>query len=596
MDDRRQTRAATTSVPDRAAAATVPDATATVAATAATVPDAAAAGDRPRLPWAWRIAAFVVPGVFFVVLFAWPVATIIGTGLRGEGAGEGFLAVLTSARIGRILWFSTWQAAASTVLTLLIGLPGAWLVARVDFPGRTLVRAAVTVPFVLPTVVVASAFTSLLGPGSPVMAWLATVFGMASPPRLTGTIWAVLAAHVFFNVAVVVRTVGSRWANVDRRLPAAAQALGASPWQAFRLVTLPLLRPAVVAAALITFIFTFTSFGIVLILGAPGMATLEVAIYRATAQLLDLPQAAALAILQLVVVVASLVATARFGRTGRVVGGGTAAAAPQAPTRPMTWVGVAAVLTMLAVVIGLPIAVLVERSLAVGDGHSLQWWRQLSDVGGVMAVSPWRATVTSLVFAVAATVIATLVGGAAAVAITSRRGHLGRVFDLLLMLPLGVSAVTVGFGFLITLDTPPFDLRSSPVLVPLAQALVAIPFVVRILVPALAAVDERLRSAAAILGARPSKVWRHVDLPILFRSATVAAGFAFAISLGEFGATVFLARVATPTLPVAIYRFLGQPGAANQGRAMAMSCVLMIVTVVAIAAVDRIRIADLGAF
>lgn len=558
------------------------------------VPDAAAVA-RPTLPTGWLVAAFVVPGVFFLVLFAWPVATIIWTGLSGEGAGEGFLAVLTSARVGRVLWFSTWQAAASTLLTALVGLPGAWLVARVDFPGRTFVRAAVTVPFVLPTIVVASAFSSLLGPGSPVMAWVGDVFGMAEPPRLTATIWAVLAAHVFFNVSVMVRTVGSRWANIDRRLPAAAQALGASPWQAFRLVTLPLLRPAVVAASLITFIFTFTSFGIVLILGSPGMATLEVAIYRATAQLLDLPQASALAVLQLLAVVASLVATARFGRVGNVAGG-TAAAAPLRPTRWTTWAGVGAVLALLTVVIGLPIAVLVERSLAVGDGHSLQWWRQLSDVGGVMAVSPWQATLTSVVFAVAATVVATLIGGAAAVAITARRGRLGRAFDLLLMLPLGVSAVTVGFGFLITLDTPPFDLRSSPMLVPLAQALVAIPFVVRILVPALAAVDDRLRSAAAVLGAPPSRVWRHVDLPILFRSATVAAGFAFAISLGEFGATVFLARVTTPTLPVAIYRFLGQPGAANQGRAMAMSCVLMIVTVIAIAAVDRIRVADLGAF
>jgi thiamine transport system permease protein len=591
--------------------------------TAVPVPDAAAA-ERRGIPAGWRIVAFVVPGAFFAVLFVWPVGTIIGTGLTGEGAAGGILDVVTSGRIAGILWFSTWQAVASTVLTLLVGLPGAWLVARVDFPGRTLVRAAVTAPFVLPTVVVASAFTSLLGPGSPVMAWVADLTGMARPPDLTGTIWAVLAAHVFFNVAVVVRTVGSRWANLDSQLGAAAQTLGATPWQAFRRVTLPLLRPAITAAAVIVFLFTFTSFGIVLILGSPGMATLEVAIYRATAQLLDLPQAAALAILQLVVVVASLLATAHFAgagtgarprgrrgdrsrsddgsggrqRGGAPAGGGaaTAAAAPRRPARPTTWAGVVAVLVLLFVVIGLPIAILVERSLAVGDGHSLRWYRELSDVVGVMAVSPWEAVRNSMVFAVAATVVATLVGGAAAVAITARRGRLGRVFDLLLMLPLGVSAVTVGFGFLITLDTPPLDLRSSPVLVPLAQALVAIPFVVRILVPSLRAVDDRLRQAAAVLGANPSRVWRHVDLPILFRSATVAAGFAFAISLGEFGATVFLARAGTPTLPVAIYRFLGQPGAANLGRAMAMSCVLMVVTIVVVAVVDRLRIADLGAF
>lgn len=253
-----------------------------------------------------------------------------------------------------------------------------------------------------------------------------------------------------------------------------------------------------------------------------------------------------------------------------------------------------AVLGLLGVVIGLPVAMLVTGSLSVADGFGLDWWTSLDEVTGVMAVSPLEAVGNSLVFAVAATVVAIVIGGAAAVAITLRRGRLGAVFDLLLTLPLGVSAVTVGFGFLITLDTPPVDLRSSPVLVPLAQALVAIPFVVRILVPALRSIDDRLRGAAAVLGAAPTRVWRHVDLPILWRSATVAAGFSFAISLGEFGATVFLARATRPTLPVAIFRFLGQPGAANVGRAMAMSCVLMIVTVVAITVVDRIRVADVG--
>lgn len=555
------------------------------------VPDAARR-QRDRLPRAWRWTVFGVPGVFFAVLFLWPVGTIIATGLTEQGAAGDVVEVLTSSRVRGVLWFSTWQAVASTVLTLLVGLPGAWLVARVDFPGVDLVRAAVTVPFVLPTVVVATAFTSVLGARSPVMATIGRLFGMAEPPVLTQTIWAVLAAHVFFNVAVVVRTVGSRWANLDPALPGAAQALGASPWQAFREVTLPLLRPAIAAAAAITFLFTFTSFGIVLILGAPGMATLEVAIYRATAQLLDLPQAAALALLQLVVVVVSLVVTARFGTA---TAGSASTAARQ--VRPRGWAGwgrVVAVLGLLGVVIGLPVAMLVTGSLSVVDGFGLDWWTSLDEVTGVMAVSPLEAVGNSLVFAVAATVVAIVIGGAAAVAITLRRGRLGAVFDLLLTLPLGVSAVTVGFGFLITLDTPPVDLRSSPVLVPLAQALVAIPFVVRILVPALRSIDDRLRGAAAVLGAAPTRVWRHVDLPILWRSATVAAGFSFAISLGEFGATVFLARATRPTLPVAIFRFLGQPGAANVGRAMAMSCVLMIVTVVAITVVDRIRVADVG--
>lgn len=76
----------------------------------------------------------------------------------------------------------------------------------------------------------------------------------------------------------------------------------------------------------------------------------------------------------------------------------------------------------------------------------------------------------------------------------------------------------------------------------------------------------------------------------------VAALFAFTISLGEFGATVFLARPETPTMPVAIYRFLGQPGALNYGQAMAMSVLLMLVCAIAFIAIDRFRLGDGGEF
>jgi thiamine transport system permease protein len=161
--------------------------------------------------------------------------------------------------------------------------------------------------------------------------------------------------------------------------------------------------------------------------------------------------------------------------------------------------------------------------------------------------------------------------------------------DVLLMLPLGTSAVTVGFGFLIALDDPPLDLRTSVLLVPIAHAIVAIPFVVRAMVPVLRSIDPRLRDAASVLGASPARVWREVDLPVVSRAIAIAAGFAAAISLGEFGATLFIARPDTPTLPVAIYRLLGRPGSANFGQAMALSTVLMVITMLVVLAVERVR-------
>ncbi len=161
------------------------------------------------------------------------------------------------------------------------------------------------------------------------------------------------------------------------------------------------------------------------------------------------------------------------------------------------------------------------------------------------------------------------------------------------MLPLGTSAVIIGFGFLVSLGSVPFlpiDLRTSALLIPIAHALVALPFVVRATVPVLRSVDGRLREAAAVLGASPSRAWREIDLPIVGRAALVGAGFAFAVSLGEFGATLFIVRPDVPTMPVAIFRLLGQPGVLAFGQAMAMAVVLMIVTTVSVMALDRLRL------
>src|SRR6185312_16952765 len=121
-------------------------------------------------------------------------------------------------------------------------------------------------------------------------------------------------------------------------------------------------------------------------------------------------------------------------------------------------------------------------------------------------------------------------------------------------------AVTIGFGFLVALDRWPVDLRAKAILVPIAQAVVAIPFVIRAVVPALRSIDPRLRDAASMLGASPRRVWREVDLPITARAFAVAAGFCAAVSLGEFGATLFIVRPDWPTVPIAISRFLGKVG------------------------------------
>jgi thiamine transport system permease protein len=173
---------------------------------------------------------------------------------------------------------------------------------------------------------------------------------------------------------------------------------------------------------------------------------------------------------------------------------------------------------------------------------------------------------------------------------------MGRILDPLFMLPLATSAVTLGFGYIISLDRPPLNLRSSIILVPIAHTLVAMPFVIRSTLPAVRRIAPHLREAADTLGAEPQRVWREVDWPLSRRALLVGALFAFTVSMGEFGATLFIARPQTPTMPVAIFRFLGQPGALNYGQALAMSTLLMVVCALGFVVIERFRLGDEGEF
>ena len=533
------------------------------------------------------VALAALPLAFISLFFIWPVATILLRGLAPGGVLDltGPLRVLMRPGTLDVAWFTFWQAVLSTLLTLALGLPGAYVFARFEFPGRRLLNALALVPFVLPTVVVGAAFLALIGPRG--------ALGL----RLDHTIWAILAAHVFYNCAVVLRVVGGVWAQLDPRTEEVARVLGASRWGAFRQVTWPLLRPAVLSAASIVFLFTFTSFGVILILGGTGYSTIEVAVYRAAAVLLDLPAAATLALLQLTFLAVLLVVYARLQAKAAVNQRLTAArVSARRPRGRAEWAFVGATVALLVLVLGLPLAALVERALAGSGGYSLANFGALfgDSARGALFVPPIDAIRNSLVFATAATAICLPLGLLAGAVIAYRRGAVATAFDALLMLPLGTSAVIVGFGFLVSLGQLPIDLRTSPLLIPIAHALVALPFVVRATVPLLRSIDRRLHEAAAVLGASPARAWRMVDLPLVGRAVLVGGVFAFAVSLGEFGATLFIVRPDAPTMPIAIFRLLSQPGTLAFGQAMAMATVLMAVTAIAALCFDRLRVNAVG--
>lgn len=580
-------------------------------------------------------SAFCIPIAFLALFFLYPLATIVWLGLASTGAG---LAALADGYYWRVLWFTTWQAALSTALTLLAALPAAFVFARYTFPGKSLLRALAGVPFVLPTVVVAAAFGALLGPRGALNPLLQALLRLDQPPiQIGNTLALVLIAHVFYNFSVVLRLVGGFWANLDPRLEQAAAVLGAGRWRVLRTVTLPLLLPALGAAALLVFIFCFTSFGVVVILGGPRFATIEVEVYRQMAQLLRLDVAALLSLLQLGCTLLLTLAYTRLAARSAVPldlrpRGATERRARTTGERAL----VGAVCALLLVLAGAPLGALALASL--GGSEPLAYYRALGTnrTGSIFYVSPLAAIGNSLLLATATTVASLALGTLGAYLLRAQnverktqnakrevqnaklrmqsaahteaserrrdqcspvqlfyvlRSTFYGLLDALFVLPLGTSAVTLGLGFLVAFARPPLALRSSPLLLVAAHTLVALPFVVRAVLPVLRALDPQLREAAASLGATPLRAFLAVDLPLLTPALLAGVAFAFTVSLGEFGATLLLARPEFPTLPLAIYRLLGQPGALNYGQALALSTLLMLVTAGVFAALERVRYA-----
>lgn len=555
------------------------------------------------LPWLGVI-------LFLGVFFFYPLAHILWVGLNPAALitiQTDSLLVIRDASL-----FTVYQSILSTLLTLALGLPAAFLFARYDFIGKSFLRILTAIPFMLPTVVVAAGFTALLGPRGWMNIALIHLFGLVTPPIIfTGTLWAILMAHIFYNTTIVIRIVGNAIAHLDPRLEQAARTLGAKPISVLRHVTLPLLSPSILAAALLVFIFDFTSFGVILLLGGPRFSTLEVAIYTQAMSFFNLPLAALLSLIQLFfTLVFSILYSRILPRTVvHVTPRADVSAHPNSQLQK-TFVFIFSIL--LFIFFFLPLSALPLRSvlrLEADEGQRGQvhygltgdYYGELfvNRTDSIFYVPPFAAIGNSLGYAGLTVILSLLLGFPVATAL-AHPGRITRLLDPLLMLPLGASAVTLGLGLIITFNKPVFAsqfmLVSSPLLVPIAHTIIALPFVIRTLQPALASIPDRLRQAAVVLGASPRQVWFAVDWPIVSKATLSAAVFAFTISLGEFGASSLVVRPEYPTLPIAIARFLSLPGGLNYGQAMAMATILMVVCGSGILLIERLRLPGAGEF
>ena len=545
------------------------------------------------------------PSLFLILFLFYPLQGILRESFVRSGSDlEGLRPLVENRYYLERFWFTTWQAGLSTVLTITVALPCSFVLARFTFPGKSLLIAVATVPFVLPTIVVAAAFTALLGPTGLLNDAIRGLFGLEEPPiRLMNTLWIVLIAHVFYNFALATRVIASYWSNLDTRFSQAAATLGAGPFETFVRVTLPLLRAPILAASSIVFLFSFTSFGVVLILGGPSYDTLEVVIYRETAFLFHLPVAAALAVVQ--ILFTFLVTTSYTWAQSKSAPGGLAAEAARRPNG-RSWFVVAGVTAFMLIATLAPMTALAERSIHSADGYTLEFYRSLNDNvrGQITFVPPTRAVWNSLQFAFGTVMVSVPLGVLTAYG-ASRVAKGRAVVEALFLIPLGVSAITLGLGMLIVLDQGPLNLRGTTlefgplrvaVILVIAHSLIAYPFIARSVAARLRGLDPRLREAGLALGAHPIQVFFEVELPLLWRSIVVGAVFAFAVSMGEFGATLLISRAEWSTIPIAVFTLLGQPGNLHFGQAMAMSTILMLVTSAGFLALERLRFRDLGTF
>ena len=546
-------------------------------------------------------AVKALPFAFLSVLFAYPLIMILVKSLTHGGSNpiEPFGILLSDSFYLQRIWFTFWQAAVSTILTLAVGLPSAFVFAKYQFPGKRLLLSLTTIPFVMPPIVMALGFIALIGPSGVLNTFLSSTFELERPPiGILNTVAVVLIAHVVYEFTIVVRIVSTAWERLDYRLQESARVLGAGPWATFRLVTLPLLFPSIIAAATLVFMFTFTSFGVVLILGGSQNSTIEVTIYTLTAQLFQLPLAATLAIFQTLMTFLIMTSYAWLQETKIVqVGFQPHQKEERSDEEKRRRLFLGSNMILVLIILS-PMLALIAKTFIDENGLNFTYIMSIfsNTQNSFFFVSPLKAIMNSVIFAIATVTLSIPLGLASAYAIGQRRAWWKNPLDGLLMLPLGVSAVTLSFGFLVTFNRAPFDLRGTWAIIVLAHVLIAYPFILRILLPALRAMNPALRDTARVLGASPAQVFRKIDLPILSGGLVIGASFAFAISLGEFGASLLLNRPELTTIPVVIFRFFGQPGQENLGQALAMSTLLMGMCAISFFVIERTRGEDRWTF
>ena len=499
-----------------------------------------------------------IPLLILLVFLVAPLTRLVleGWGWMGDLAQTTLMSPWAIWQDDYLRWRVVWslvQASITCVAALVLGLPIAWVLARFEFSGRSLVLRLLMLPFVVPTLVAALGVLALWGPGG--------VLGVAFGINLQDTPWLLLYGNLFFNLCLVVRAGADALAQVSARQVSAARTLGATSWRAFWRIEWPAIAPWLMSSLCLVFLYCFAGFGLALILGGQRYATIEVEIYTLVAHELQIGQASALALWMLMLTGSVAVVYAVFEKR---------LAAPmrnepierRRPRGAGQWLALAAALTALLFFCAAPILAIAWRAIGAGAAA----WSQVFDPETLGAL--WN----TLRFSAVALVLATLLGVLHAMA-----AQASVIWRAAAFLPFVVSPVTVAFGLLLLYPS----MTASLSLLLVAYAVLAYPFVAKALSAGLDGLPAHLHQAARTLGASAWRTFWRVTLPMLRPALRRGMAFAAATALGEFAVTLFLSRPEWSTLTTLIYQRLGRPGETNLDSAMVLACVLMVLALLA---------------
>lgn len=530
-----------------------------------------------------------IPGIVVLsLIFLLPLTFTLSRGFiddQGKFSVAAIVSDFTSPYTLRIMAFTLVQAFVSTFVSLLIGLPGAYLMATYRFPGKKIIRAICTIPFVLPTILVVLGFVIFYGNNGLLNRALMRLFSLKEPPiKLLYSFTAVILAHAFYNFPIALNLVSSFWEHMDVRCEQAAATMGAKRGRIFRTITLPRLMPAIISAASLIFLFCFTSFAIILVLGGgPQFTTIEVEIYRRARMSMDVGGAASLSLFSILITCLLLL---WYSATQRALARqeSFSTMAPALEKKPATRLGrfLAILYSVLAAAFVLaPLVSVVIRSFmapvsrAGGESFSLKWYRQLfgfSAATGHMGTAA-DAIVHSLSIAAVVALVTIPIALTVAASVRRSRTVSSTLLELLVMLPMAVSSVIIGLGYyLIASRLGGRDIGF--LLVVLAHMVIATPFVLRTVLPEYRKIPATYSQAAMTLGATPARTFWSIEVPLLRTSLVTGAMFAFAISMGEINATLTLADSKLTTLPLVMYRLIN---AYNYQGACALGTILILV-------------------